>query len=419
MLSDAGIALVAAIGGVIFGFVISRVSDWFENRAEADTPEDDKWELYTLLTYCNVDGVVGTTNRRYRKYLRLSAKQLNELSIASINSTRDRNNYRSTFTMKHFRRVIVRNLSNDELIRRVGNDTGIVHKLLKPASKVGFLQNRLRYTLARDGAAIMNAFVKDYRQFLYDKQRDSRQQLNIVHVDPLRTDQVRIVRWGEIVAAFENLAGLTDEVEREKTRQRLELERDGLMAEFWTCEDWLTKMYRLEIDKHRKRITERRKRIAQYKAGIAQYEAERPERIAERRKHMAEHFEQSEERRDTQTSEDTTWYVLRGWPSGEYVEAHGYFVGSHEFHVVTDEEKEIMSYASKAEAVSLMASHRSLRDTLRKVDPETGKGRVLIDDGQRLRFTRSYTFASSSQAASVVLGRASSGPNEWKQKESA
>ena len=411
MLSDVTIALAAAIGGVVVGFVVSRVSDWFENRAEADTPEDDKWELYTLLTYCNMGGPIKPAdNQKDSTHLRLSAKSLNELSITSMNSTRDHNNYRPTFTMRHFRINIIPNLSKDKLIKRAAHDGGTVHKLLQPVSKIGFLQNRVRYTLSDRGARMMQPFVEEFGSFLYDKQRDNKQHvLNVVHVNPLRTDAVRKIRWGEIIAAFENLADF-GEKDKKTERQRLELERDGFMAEVWTCEDWLTKTYRERLEEVLELVAER-ERLNEYRR------AERIMRLDERSKRTQE----SEKRSDTPIptdSTDKTWYVVKGWPSGVPVEARGYFVDSHEFCVVTDEKAGKISYASKAESPSLSAGHHSLREKLRKLDPETGEEPVLVADGERYRFARSYNFTTSSQAASVVLGRVSSGRSVWKREES-
>jgi len=42
------------------------------------------------------------------------------------------------------------------------------------------------------------------------------------------------------------------------------------------------------------------------------------------------------------------------------------------------------------------------------------KSGVLVAEGNALRFTQDYTFSSPSFAASVVLGRSSSGRREWK-----
>lgn len=39
---------------------------------------------------------------------------------------------------------------------------------------------------------------------------------------------------------------------------------------------------------------------------------------------------------------------------------------------------------------------------------------VLVADGDRLRFTKSYVFDSPSTAAGVLLGRAANGRVEWK-----
>ncbi len=41
---------------------------------------------------------------------------------------------------------------------------------------------------------------------------------------------------------------------------------------------------------------------------------------------------------------------------------------------------------------------------------------VLVEDGDLRRFTENYAFTSPSSAASVVIGRPSSGPDEWKVK---
>jgi hypothetical protein len=42
------------------------------------------------------------------------------------------------------------------------------------------------------------------------------------------------------------------------------------------------------------------------------------------------------------------------------------------------------------------------------------KSGVLVLDGNTFRFTQNYTFSSSSFAASVISGRSTSGPQEWK-----
>jgi Domain of unknown function (DUF4357) len=65
------------------------------------------------------------------------------------------------------------------------------------------------------------------------------------------------------------------------------------------------------------------------------------------------------------------------------------------------------SKANKENLPAATSSLRSRRDTLVKQG-------LLVPDGEFLKFTQDYTFTSSSQAASVVLGGNASGPAEWK-----
>ena len=383
MFSDAMmIPLATATVGVLLGFVLSRVSDWFENRAEADTPEDDKWELYTLLTFFNKNGPVTKDSKK----LVLSAKSLNRLSIASMNSTKDSNNYRPTLTLRQYREAIIPNLRRQNLIEVV-DESRVSRRLYRLG------RNKLRYRITDNATKLIGRLIDEYEDLLNDKQRDDNADiLEFVHINPLDGDKIRSRRWDEISHKIGNLdLDFADDPKSKKSEeQRLTRERDTLTAEVWTCEAWLIRQYR-------ERVNDKLKRQAQ---------------------------EDSLESPDISAADvpDTTWYVIRGRSSGVLIEAWGYFAtDSQEFWVVSDEESGKMSYASKAEAPSISPSYHDLREKLQKPSSETGDGPVLVpdDDQSRLRFARKRRFSSSSQASSVVLGRVSSGPREWREVTTA
>jgi hypothetical protein len=52
--------------------------------------------------------------------------------------------------------------------------------------------------------------------------------------------------------------------------------------------------------------------------------------------------------------------------------------------------------------------------TYRELYRELVEAGVLVQDGEHCLFTRDYAFPSPSAASSVVLGRSSSGPKEWR-----
>ena len=415
MISDAVIAALAgAIGGAVVGFVISRVSDWFENRARADTPEDDKWELYTLLTFCDMAGFVQSVDdQETPEYQVLSAKSLNRLSIASINSTKDSNNYRPNFTMSHYRNVIIPHLIHQKLVLGVDYKNHFVQQWVRRIWK-----NRLRYIITADAGRLIGNIVKDYQDFLYDKQRyNKRYELEFVHINPLRRDRVRNYIWDEINGQIEKLPDVAKD-KRESEWQRLRRERDAFTSEVWTCEAWLIRLYRERVKEYLEEQRKIEKGLVRIH-GLRIHEPIEEERTTKKSRGAKEHME----RPDPPTTDeiaDVTWHAIRGRPSGVLVEAYGYYVDSQKFCVVTDEEAGRISYASKAEAPSINASYHELREKLQKHDPETDEEPVLVPDDEtsRLKFTREHIFSSSSQASSVVLGRVSSGPREWREVSS-
>ena len=366
--------LIALAGGVI-GFLVRQAWDWFEKRAGADTPEDDKWEVYALLTFCDTDGPV--------KDRVLSARLLNELCITSINSTKDSNNYRPIYTMRQFRDVIIPNLKDQVLIEEVLYRVGVVGILCHLVWK-----DKLRYRLAASGVKMMEELVVLLEDLLYDKKRRDQKQhdLTVAHVNVYRKDKIREYRWVEIneeIANLDDQASLDDQA-RESEQERLEIERNEFMAVIETCEDRIIREYR-------DRVSDRNR----WARGIKErQDPSTPE--------------------DASTAETDEMYVLKSRPSGVYVEASGYYIDSQVFVVKKG------SGASMAEARSISSSYHNLREKLKKRDPKTGESPVLVktEDGMKLKFTKDCEFTSSSQASSVVLGRVSSGPKEWKKEES-
>ena len=67
--------------------------------------------------------------------------------------------------------------------------------------------------------------------------------------------------------------------------------------------------------------------------------------------------------------------------------------------------------AGATATIEEMSSLHRYQATLRKNLKEQ---EVLVQDGDLYRLTQDYEFGSSSTAAAVLLGRASSGPNEWR-----
>jgi len=56
----------------------------------------------------------------------------------------------------------------------------------------------------------------------------------------------------------------------------------------------------------------------------------------------------------------------------------------------------------------------SVPGNVSKLRTDLYKSGVLVSDGKAFKFTKDHIFSSPSAAAGVVLGRAASGPEEWK-----
>lgn len=479
-------SVLSGIAGAVIGFLVRKAWDWFEKRAEADTPENDKWELYTLLTYCDEDGPVATR--------RLSIKRLNELCIASINSHRASNNYLPRLTMKQFRVEIVHNLDHAELLEiaqrpslydkllllryadrysltpegtnqiRPGsgrnkldssapefmlletlerssrsiremhtaldksNDTGIREfrsEMISPLERDGLIErtvhsslidslvrrafrNRVLYQLTSKGRDASRDIFEERREFLYGilnrrLPRSSQNAEQIVRVDNHQRDRMRRQFWDDMndkilekEEELEQLRGVLHQSGGDKSGSedddspdtaqslrgdvravehqldQLTVERNEFVSFYETCEDWVIKAY---LDRKQ---------------------------------------DDTAANKDANTVEHKTSNViheLKGKRRGTTAVAHGFFEEATEegprprFVVIEG------SSALLEEAPSISDTYHQLRVRLVK------EGVLKVEDPRTKKYTfrSDYVFSSSSQASSVVLGRVSSGPREWRE----
>ena len=479
-------SVLSGIAGAVIGFIVRKAWDWFEKRAEADTPENDKWELYTLLTYCDEYGPVATR--------RLSIKRLNELCIASINSHRASNNYLPRLTMKQFRVDIVHNLDRAELLA-IAPRPSLYDKLLllrsadrysltpegtneiRPASgqkkldssapefmllktlerssrslremykaldkfkhlamsefrsemvsrleRDGLVErtvhssfidslvrrafrNRVLYKLTSKGRDASRDIFEERREFLYGKLNrrlpgSNQNAERIVRVDIHQRDRMRRQFWDDMndkilekEEELEQLKGVlhqsggdesgpeddnsADTVQRltgdvravEHQLEQLTVERNEFVSFYETCEDWVIKAY---LDRKQDDTT------ANKDASTVEYKT------------------------------SNVIHELKGKRRGTTVVAHGFFEEASEegprprFVVIEG------SSALVEEAPSISDTYHQLRDRL------VYEGVLEVEDPRSKKYTfrSDYVFSSSSQASSVVLGRVSSGPREWRE----
>ena len=401
----------------VLGYLFRELRAWFDKRAGADTPEDDTWEVYTLLTFCDKNGP--------EKDRTLSVKWLNELCIASINSTKSSNNYRPALTTKLFREDILHSLETQGFIKKVMRPS--TYRMLPHV-----FRNRVRYRLTGAGMHYLSeGLIENRGDFLYSKsslrlsaskRHDAK---NVVQVNMRKRDQMFNQVWDdtrdkilELEAKLEALRGIEqsteedgqsgklnshigrlqadeekDDLEKpdelEKLKDDLEKLRNyriQLMMEIRTCADWVVHSYR---DRPTPKIKPREETESGGESKVATSDVKK-------------------------TEDPEPMYILEGRPQGVRVVAYAYFDRSRsdmldQFVVTAGSE------ASYHEASSISPRYRELRAQL--VDLEKVLVEYREENQKKYKFAYERSFSSPSQASSVVLGRVSSGPREWKYKD--